>query len=1097
MKSTSGLKTVIASAVMATVVLSAPLQADDIEVFSAGVTPKPNILFVFDRSGSMEKDVNGNDASNWEERRSVILQTAFADLLEKNKDKINAGLGPFYRKHASGVKWPVGDLNQDASEIDPDIPADEGWTSQVIIDRLFESSGDWGNTNIVDALYQSLLYFRGDPVRAGGGSWDPRFRPDVWDADNEQFIAGEYRAPHPSTYTPRNAFNPTGVALPDQSGTCQDFTLGGTVSGYNGCDSSSYDRYDSCSYVAEQPGTGTQCGNWEYQCSKENVDGQCTTGGWSCEYQVPASATAEHNVCTWYKEDRTEGSWAGANYQSPITDSCQANFIVLLSDGDPTEVGTQSEVKTMAGVDSCQDLSTTTFASADAEDANDGDCGIELVDYASKNDQISTIPNSVVKTYTIGFGTPTPGQSYLRQLAVAGGGEFYAASDASELSDAFDNIINSISGETETFTALAVDINKASFSHDNRAFFSLFSPSGKRSWQGNLKGYFLESDGLVDVDGVPAIVNGAGGAVFKDTARSFWSSGIDGNDVLAGGAVDSFDPDSRNLYTFTGDSVPADGADLTEEANWLVGTNTNILPEWLQGEDKEIVDWVRTAPIADPLHTQPITISYEDKTVVYMMTNQGLLHAFDATSPTVVGDHVGGSELWAFMPQELLKNIPELRADQSTGEHIYGLDGGMTRWLIESGDANGVIESGEDAILLLGMRRGGSHYYAIDVSDPETPKLKWKIVPGQGDYLRLGQSWSRMSLVTMNVSGTPKKVLVFGGGYDEVLDGRQQRLRDTTTTPVKGNDIYLVDAELGTVIWSANNLNTHTEMRYAIPSDVNVIDSTGDGLADRAYVGDLGGQVWRMDFNQGAITSTGGVTLTRLAELATDSSFQPFFYRPSVSLVRARGDNYFSIAIGSGSRDNPLSPSAQNAMFVLKDKNIDAGAPSDLSELPLAVDDLYNATANNAGSSDSDVASTAKNSLMEEQGWYISLAAGEKVLAEPNVLQNELHFTTFAPDLSGASTSNPCAAAGTVGRYYRVDAVDATPVANLDADPSDTSLTPLTTSDRSTIVSNHGIPGPATMVFPEGSNGVQVYVDKNKVTEVPQQLFNVLWYKSH
>ena len=38
-------------------------------------------------------------------------------------------------------------------------------------------------------------------------------------------------------------------------------------------------------------------------------------------------------------------------------------------------------------------------------------------------------------------------------------------------------------------------------------------------------------------------------------------------------------------------------------------------------------------------------------------------------------------------------------------------------------------------------------------------------------------------------------------------------------------------------------------MDWAIPSNVAVLDFNGDGMLDRAYVGDLGGQMWRIDGN--------------------------------------------------------------------------------------------------------------------------------------------------------------------------------------------------------------------------------------------------------
>ena len=69
--------------------------------------------------------------------------------------------------------------------------------------------------------------------------------------------------------------------------------------------------------------------------------------------------------------------------------------------------------------------------------------------------------------------------------------------------------------------------------------------------------------------------------------------------------------------------------------------------------------------------------------------------------------------------------------------------------------------------------------------------------------------------------------------------------------PHQGNAIYVVDATTGTLIFSiSSDLSANIvvpEMKYAIPSNVTVIDSDGDGSEDRLYVGDTVGQVFRVD----------------------------------------------------------------------------------------------------------------------------------------------------------------------------------------------------------------------------------------------------------
>jgi len=97
--------------------------------------------------------------------------------------------------------------------------------------------------------------------------------------------------------------------------------------------------------------------------------------------------------------------------------------------------------------------------------------------------------------------------------------------------------------------------------------------------------------------------------------------------------------------------------------------------------------------------------------------------------------------------------------------------------------------------------------------------------------------------------------LIFGAGYDTnqdddpALDTRPRR------ADISGRGIFVVDVETGERLWSVSpepGLSNHTQlsdMLYSIPSDIRVIDANLDGNADQMYVGDMGGQVWRFDFN--------------------------------------------------------------------------------------------------------------------------------------------------------------------------------------------------------------------------------------------------------
>jgi len=1064
----------------------ATASADDIDVFQVASGVKPNILFVFDRSGSMDFDLAGEVTSIKEDRRGDILREAFKQLLEENKDTIRAGLGPFYHDESSGVLWPITDLEVDASTIDASIdPADEQ-TAQSILEAIIARETNSGATNIVDALYESALYFRGDEVLAGGTDQAHDFRPYTWNSVDNIYENGEPRAPHPGTYLPSDAYH--GTPNPEEDlDVCKDFTLGGLLPGKNKCDNASITRVENCQYVsavAPDP-DGEKCIEKVKRCNGGyGIDGECIDPENVCLAFGPDEGIPEHNLCDAYRSRDEIGSWAGADYVSPIKHSCQTNAIVLLSDGAPSKTHNQHLVRNLTGVSNCEDLSLSLFADSDPSVATQGNCAIELADFLATHDQVESVPDSSVRTYTIGFANDGPGQSFLSDIAKAGNGEFFPAKNAAELNDAFASVLTAISGEAETFAPISLDVDNSSASTGNKIFLSLFQPSSRRSWVGNLKGYFLGPNGLEDVNGVEATEISVSNIKIRDTAQSFWSTSPDGAAVNAGGANSRLNPSSRQLYTNTIRPDGAGGVDIATPGNYMTSGNTDITGDMLGDSGRDVLDWIHEQPMADPLHTQPTLVRYESREVVYTMTNQGLLHAIDVSSPTAPGSTEGGNELWAFMPQGLLKNLGKLSEIRS-GEHIYGLDGGMTRYLDESVKSDGVITDGERAILYLGMRRGGRDYYAIDVSDPLRPKLLWEINGGEGDFTDLGQSWSRMALSTMKVYGTETKVLIFGGGYDPVLDDSIAPNSSNTM----GNAVYIVEAETGDLIWQEKL--ERKGKRYAVPADVSVVDSDSDGLADRLYIADLGGRIWRVDFIDGNI-DTSSYRLFNLADFSDSGDYHPFFYPPSVALVRDGLKTHIALTIGSGSRENPLYPDSANSIFMIKDRNVADGFPTDIAYWPIDTSSLYDTTSNDVASGNAAIASAAKqlNALME--GWYINLDAGEKVLATTSIFENQLLFTSFSPNASAAPSDDICAPAGVTGRFYRVDVADGRPLGFLSHD--DPTGDASAKKERSKVVKTHGIPGSVALIFPKGSDEVKIYVDQQEVASVDQSLKRLMWF---
>jgi type IV pilus assembly protein PilY1 len=255
----------------------------------------------------------------------------------------------------------------------------------------------------------------------------------------------------------------------------------------------------------------------------------------------------------------------------------------------------------------------------------------------------------------------------------------------------------------------------------------------------------------------------------------------------------------------------------------------------------------------------------------------------------------------------------------------YGIDGDLAIQIVADNDS--VIEPGEKVYLFFGMRRGGDFYYGLDVSDPTSPQLLWRI--DSSTLTGLGQSWSTPVPTKVNVNGVDKLALVIGGGYET----DQDIPLPVPFTDTVGNSIYIVDSVTGALIWRGGKTGAagvtagFTKMDYSIPSDVRVIDLDGNGFADRMYVGDMGGQVWRFDINNGqpaASLVAGGV----IAQLGAAPSATPtvanarrFYYAPDVAPVNSRGYDFIHIGIGSGSRGNPLGTQTQDRFYALRDYN--------------------------------------------------------------------------------------------------------------------------------------------------------------------------------
>ena len=714
--------------------------------------------------------------------------------------------------------------------------------------------------------------------------------------------------------------------------------------------------------------------------------------------------------------------------------------------------------------------------------------------------------------------------------------------------------------------------------------------NGYPLWNGNLKKLRVgknattgESE-LQDVTGTNAIdIDGR----IKRDAVTIWTdapalpapvddevAGADGRSVPRGGAgqmipgfisggpgASNADLGARQLYT----TDPSDAVDGLMPIDTTSTTAQTLWPEIVQDwsppassgsyagasgpEQTKAVnimknarglndDGVTTRPwvLADSLHSQPLAINYGARGGGYdannpdirlvMGTNDGFMHMFRNTTPSATED---GGESWAIIPREIIPVLDRLRSNSAgVPVHPTGTDGSPSAYTLDVNfDGNIISSDGDIAYVFFGLHRGGKSYYALDVSDPDSPKLLWTLgkgAPGSA-FAELGQTWSAPQVGRIKVGGTTMPVVVFAGGYNGDDDGddvgdlgkdlKNRATRASATPPPgtdddEGNAIYIVDATNGNLIWKAIKGTTagynvpqkaymHPELVDSFPSRVSAVDTDGNGLLDRIYAADTGGVVWRIDlaglFDHDNNVATPNIlvqdqpaawSMTKLLSVGRHvSGFttlvndRRFFNRPDVVQSRDSIGPFDGVLIGSGDREDPNGTGVDNFFYLIKDRAITSGLPS---TTVLEHGDLADLTSNCLQSSSCTVPPDLSN------GWRIALTdSGEKNLASAITAAGNVFFSTFSP----TPPTGTCSLSEGTGRLYVVSLQDATAVINFDT-TNDAGGTVL---DRVDLLASGGIP---VEVVPLGAGELLVQgqeAGQNIMNAGGQMNFKTYWHE--
>lgn len=416
------------------------------------------------------------------------------------------------------------------------------------------------------------------------------------------------------------------------------------------------------------------------------------------------------------------------------------------------------------------------------------------------------------------------------------------------------------------------------------------------------------------------------------------------------------DPKARALMALLGYTIPettqTSGLDLTKLTPDLrqMGSVMHSLPLLLTQSGQ---------PVATLNNGKVVIDSSDRQDYVLFGTTQGLVQVVDAKD---------GVEKFSFIPNEIINRQPEtfkLNGGALTGGKdslYYGMDGEWVSHTVYVSDKDGKLTV-QDAVrnalgtqedkenlegkqwVYGGMRMGGRSYYALDLTNINTPKVKFHIDPTTGkvysqdhptgqtyDVLQnMGQSWSKPKLDYINWKGQRKLVMFVGGGYDaggpngdgtystggvrtgyqgyEYYNYKQNEATctvndNTCGTGSKGAGVYMFDADNGDLLWyvDANAPKTgggsspssggvvdlttahlvNENLKYSVASEIKTVDRNNDGVVDHIYFGDLAGQAFRVDFKNDGSKTKFDSQITRVLNLHKNDGTSPRFYYPPV-----------------------------------------------------------------------------------------------------------------------------------------------------------------------------------------------------------------------
>ncbi len=584
----------------------------------------------------------------------------------------------------------------------------------------------------------------------------------------------------------------------------------------------------------------------------------------------------------------------------------------------------------------------------------------------------------------------------LWHAAVNGRGQYYSALNATQLAEAISGVVSAIQEVTGS-SAAATTSTLELVSGDNNQVYSASYTTG--TWTGDLKAYSLDgSSGIINTNPTWSAQTKLTGAAY--TARTIYYRRSSTNalgtfnatNLTADGLADHFNLCGNVNHTGVTQCQTLSDADKTRAnsatnlVNFLSGDRSNERANTAIGSTTALYR-VRAGVLGDIINGAPRYVSKPDfgysdagytdfvrnnrnrKPMIYVAANDGMLHAISADTTD------GGTELWAYVPTAAMPNLYRLADSNYANKHNYILDGAPVVGDIYVGNA-------WKTILVGGMGKGGRGYYALDITDPQSPRSLWEFTDDN-----LGLTFGN-PVITKRADGT--WVVAFASGYNNVSPGDGV------------GRLFVLNANTGARARTDISTGVGSTSAPSGLSKINGwIDQESDNTSRRFYGGDELGNLWRFDIDGATQPYNSAMLLAQF--LINSTTPQPITTRPR--LTQVNGKPVIVIGTGRYMSTGDITNTTQQSIYAIKDSLASTGL-GDVRAGTTLVRQTITVSNNEATITSNPVNWTTQN------GWKVDLPqSGERIFVDIALQGSVLAISTAIP------TGDACSSGGSSWNY--------------------------------------------------------------------------------